>query len=130
MKIKVKANRHVVGLRRGETGWVEDSRKVQSLIRVGYLVRVQEFELPLMSASFDDQPLPEVPEWAYGPESIELVDYDPHYFRDDDEDDAYLLALAESRLDDDGNRVPFDEVLDEFGITREELEAYTDPDES
>jgi hypothetical protein len=128
MKIKVKANRHVVGLKRGETGWVEDSRKVQSLIRVGYLVRIQEIELPLMSADFDDEPhalWSEVKEEReYGPESTKLVDYEPEYFRDDAD-----LALAESRLaDDGGNRISLDDVLDRFGVTREEL-AQLDPDE-
>ena len=135
MKIKVKANRHVVGLRRGETGWVEDSRKVQSLIRVGYLVRIQDLELPLMSADFDDEPLPEVPEsrvvqWnqlraeldvddeklatqreytdsviedhnaKYGPESVELVDFEPAYFRE-----AYDESMAE-----EGPNIPWSEI--------------------
>ena len=146
MKIKVKANRHVVGLKRGQTGWVEDSRKVQSLIRVGYLVRVQDLELPeMISAGFSDEPLPEIPEKNYGPDSTELVDYEPALFRqpvsDDfgktynvvpfDEEDEADLALAHARLEDDsGVRVSLDDVLDEFGMTREELEAYTDPDES
>jgi hypothetical protein len=131
MKIKVRANRHVVGLKRGQTGWVEDSRKVQSLIRVGYLVRIQEIELPLMSADFDDEPhalWSEVKEEReYGPSATKLVDYEPEYFRDY-EDDADL-ALAESRLaDDGGNRISLDDVLDRFGVTREEL-AQLDPDE-
>jgi hypothetical protein len=114
MEIKVKANRHV-----------------------GYLSLVQDYELPeIISAGFNDddfvdEPLPEIPEEAYGPESVKLVDHQPEYFREfDDEADAYFLEMAQSRLDDDGNRIPFDEALEMFGITREELEAYTDPDES
>jgi hypothetical protein len=132
MEIKVRANRHVMGLRRGEVGWVEDNKKARSLIRVGYLSLIQDYELPeIISAGFNDEPLPEIPEEAYGPDSVKLVDYQPEYFREfDDEADAYFLEMAQSRLDDDGNRIPFDEALEMFGITREELEAYTDPDES
>lgn len=120
MQIKVKANRHVMGLRRGQTGWVEDSKKVQSLIRVGYLVRIQEIELPLISADFDDEP--QVSEDFFAEPVSD--DFGLTYNVDPDVlEDAFDLAVAEARMETDGGRrIPFDDVLDELGVTREDLD--------
>jgi len=44
------------------------------------------------------------------------------------EEDLGLLALALVRtVTDDGSRISLDDLLDEFGLTREEL-AHVDPD--
>jgi prevent-host-death family protein len=43
-----------------------------------------------------------------------------------EEDARDLIVLVSRILDDDGSRVTFDEVLDKFGYTRDELAAIPD----
>lgn len=69
MQVRVRARRNVLGLRTGEIAWVDATPAVETLVRVGFLKWLDEptdYALPEMySASFDDEPLPPLPDIAY-----------------------------------------------------------------
>lgn len=99
MLIRVKALRHVMGLRRGEEAYVEATSKTEALIRVGYLrwldkpvaepVVVEEKPKPKRRPrkkivvtedfSLDSQPLPEIQSASFYDEPVPPASFYDEY---------------------------------------------------